>query len=108
MFVNGSQIRIALFINLNNMFDHRAGFKTDRGSETRKIGIGGNGPNRYVPFTRLIRVMSSPSDAETVDDQVGRIRLVENPDGQWTARGPDAEVSVQVRRGLKRLRPSIQ
>ncbi|MFC7139404.1 type II toxin-antitoxin system HicB family antitoxin [Halosimplex aquaticum] len=35
------------------------------------------------------------ADAGTGDDEPREIRLVENPDGQWTARDLQAEVSAQ-------------
>lgn len=38
-----------------------------------------------------------------VDDPVRRIRLVENPDGHWTARDLDAEISVQGETRAKTL-----
>lgn len=39
--------------------------------------------------------MARSSDANNPDASVRRIRLVENPDGHWTARDLDAEVSAQ-------------
>jgi hypothetical protein len=39
--------------------------------------------------------MASSTDASDAGEQVRTIRLVENPDGQWTARDLDAEISAQ-------------
>jgi len=39
--------------------------------------------------------MASSSDAGNGGEHGREIRLVENPDGQWTARDLDAEISAQ-------------